>query len=423
MKRLVCVLLLGTITFFVRAQNVGDQLVVDKFSRYYNSSQADSLYMLFDPQMQTVLNVEKTKAMINQIKGKLGQIVKSHYEGSPASEIYEYRMSFEKRLVDLALILKGGMIAGIREKKIELAADSATRSKSPDNFVVRVPLARLAGTLTMPKASGKVPVVLLISGSGPTDRNMNQESGLTSNSFLMLAKGLADHGIASVRYDKRGVGKSVFSGNPEDLVFDDFIGDAVLLVDSLKKDSRFSKVIIAGHSEGVAIGLVAALNRKPAAFISLSGYATDLVSLLGKQLKTDLSPADFKVAAEAMDSLKAGKPFNKPLPGMLSTLFSPAIQPFLISNVKYNAQLEIAKLKVPILIIAGTHDLQIGIEDAQRLHTAAPGSKLKLIPEMNHVLKNAPAEKVANFATYNKPDLPLHPDLIPILTQFILQLR
>jgi len=423
MKRLVCVLFLGAMTFFARAQNAGDQLVVDKFLRYYNSNQADSIYTLFDPQMQTVLNVEKTKAVINQIKGKLGQIVKNHYEGSPTSEIYEFRLSFEKPLVDLALMLKGGMIAGIQQKKIEMAADSATRSKSPDNFVVRVPLARLVGTLTMPKTSGKVPVVLLISGSGPTDRNMNQESGLTSNSFLMLARGLADHGIASVRYDKRGVGKSVFSGNPEDLVFDDFIGDAVLLVDSLKKDPRFSKVIIAGHSEGVAIGLVAALSRKPAAFISLSGYATNLVSLLGKQLKTDLSPADLKVATEAMDSLKAGKPFNKPLPGMLSTLFSPAIQPFLISNVKYNAQLEIAKLKVPILIIAGTHDLQIGVEDAQRLHTAAPGSKLKLIPEMNHVLKNAPAEKAANFATYNKPDLPLHPDLVPILTQFILQLR
>ncbi|PTT03883.1 hypothetical protein DBR11_01115 [Pedobacter sp. HMWF019] len=423
MKRLFCVLLLGTITFFARGQNVSDQLVVDKFLRYFNSSQADSLYTLFDPQMQTVLNVEKTKAMINQIKGKLGQIVKSHYEGSPASEIYEYRMSFEKPLVDLALMLKGGMIAGIRQKKIEMAADSATRSKSPDNFVVRVPLARLVGTLTMPKASGKVPVVLLISGSGPTDRNMNQESGLTSNSFLMLAKGLADHGIASVRYDKRGVGRSVFSGNPEDLVFDDFIGDAVLLVDSLKKDARFSKVIIAGHSEGATIGLVAALKRKPAAFISLSGYATDLVSLLGKQLKADLSPADFKVAAEVMDSLKAGKRINKPLPGILSALFSPAIQPFLISNVKYNARLEIAKLKVPILIIAGTHDLQIGVEDAERLHVAALGSKLKLITNMNHVLKNAPAEKTANFATYNKPDLPLHPDLMPILTQFILQLR
>lgn len=423
MKRLCCVLLLGTVTFFARAQHVSDQLVVDKFLRYFNSSQADSLYMLFDPQMQTVLNVEKTKAMINQIKGKLGQIMKSHYEGSPASEIYEYRMSFEKPLVDLALMLKGDMIAGIRQKKAEMAVDSATRSKSPDNFVVRVPLARLVGTLTMPKTSGKVPVVLLISGSGPTDRNMNQESGLTSNSFLMLAKGLADHGIASVRYDKRGVGRSVFSGNPEDLVFDDFIGDAVLLVDSLKKDSRFSKVIIAGHSEGAAIGLVAALNRKPAAFVSLSGYATDLVSLLGKQLKADLSPADFKVAAQAVDSLKAGKPFNKPLPGILSTLFSPAIQPFLISNVKYNAGLEIAKLKIPILIIGGTHDLQIGVEDAERLHIAAPGSKLKLITNMNHVLKNAPAEKTANFATYNKPDLPLHPDLIPILTQFILQLR
>lgn len=423
MKYLYALILFMCVTGQLRAQDHKYQNIADQFFRYYNSNQVDSIYGLFDEQMRAALDREKTSVLIGQIRGQLGQILKSRYMGTPASELYEYRMSFEKPLVDLSLMLKGGQIAGIGQKEPERKEDSSEKLRSPDNFVLKVPMARLSGTLTMPKRTGKVPVVLLISGSGPTDRNMNQGVGLKTNSFLQLAEGLAEKGIASVRYDKRGVGKSLFSGEPEKLTFDDFIGDATLFIDSLKKDPRFSRVIVAGHSEGSAIGLMAALNRKPAGFISLSGYATDMIGLLRKQLRSAISPAEFKMASEVLDSLKAGKTFQRPLPGVLGSLLSPVVQPFLISNAKYIAKAEISKLKIPILIVSGTHDLQVGIEDARQLNQAAPGSRLKLIAGMNHVLKNAPEERTANLATYNKPELPLHPELVPAVTQFILQLK
>jgi fermentation-respiration switch protein FrsA (DUF1100 family) len=87
--------------------------------------------------------------------------------------------------------------------------------------------------------------------------------------------------------------------------------------------------------------------------------------------------------------------------------------------MKYNSTVEIAKLKAPVLIVNGTTDLQVGIEDAKLLSKANPSAQLKLIPGMNHVLKDAPANRELNFNTYNSPDLPLKAELIPVLVDFI----
>src|SRR5262249_19557543 len=133
----------------------------------------------------------------------------------------------------------------------------------------------ISGTLVMPAATGKVPVVLIIAGSGPTDRNGNSPAlPGRNNSYKMLAEALAADGVASVRYDKRGIAESKAAAAREaDLRFEMYVDDAAAWVNQLRADPRFSRVIVAGHSEGSLIGMLAAANAKADAFVSIAGVA------------------------------------------------------------------------------------------------------------------------------------------------------
>jgi pimeloyl-ACP methyl ester carboxylesterase len=294
-----------------------------------------------------------------------------------------------------------------------------TKNESPDNFYIDNSIGKIYGTLTLPKETRKVPVVLMIGGSGPTDRNMNQGQTLRTNSFLLLAKGLAENGIASLRYDKRGVGASTGAVNDKNLTLDDFINDANLLVSKLAVDDRFSEIIILGHSEGAAIGLMTSIMTVPAAFISFSGYENDMVTLIGQQLKPALNPKEYNLYTELADSLKAGKIVRRNLPASLAPMFTLSSQVFLSSTLKYDQRKEIQKLTIPVLVIGGSTDLQVPAKAAMRLAEMNKRATLKVIPEMNHVLKRAPADRRANLATYDQPTLPLHEDILPLITNFI----
>lgn len=420
MKSVYLSLLFALTVLTVKAQNETNP-TAEKFARFYKANQADSIFSLFSPEVKAAMKIEGTKQFLVQVNGQLGDIVKTRFAGSPASGFLEYRLSFERPLVELALVIKDNLIVGIAQKAVETAENDPTQLASPDNFSVDNSIGNLQGTLLLPEAKGKVPVVLMIGGSGPTDRNMNQASALKSNSFLMLAKGLAENGIASVRYDKRGVGKSMAAHQSANVKLDDFINDAELFVNKLKADPRFSKVIVLGHSEGATIGLMASLATSPDAFISLSGVGSDMASVMKKQFKALVSAEDFKIATEVLDSLKAGKIVNRNLPPGLSIIFTPSTQAFLISSMKYNVAQEISKLKIPVLIAGGSTDLQVPADEAKLLAVANPKALLKLFDGMNHVLKPAPADRVLNLQTYNKPDLTLHEELIPFLAGFILK--
>ena len=137
------------------------------------------------------------------------------------------------------------------------------------------PTGIIHGTLVLPSGDGKVPVVLIIAGSGPTERDGNNPllPG-KNNAYKMLADALAADGIASLRYDKRGIGASRAAGGKEsDLRFDNYVDDAAAWVGKLAENPRLSKVIIAGHSEGSLIGMLAASRTKAAAFVSVAGVA------------------------------------------------------------------------------------------------------------------------------------------------------
>ncbi len=275
------------------------------------------------------------------------------------------------------------------------------------------------GTLELPSSNEDVPVFLLISGSGPTDRDGNSAiiPG-ANNSLKMVAEELAKNGYASIRYDKRGIGESEIAGiNEEDLRFDDYVNDAVAWTDKLKDDARFSQTGIIGHSEGSLIGMLAAARSDTDIYISIAGSGRPANDLIMEQLYGQPEEIISEVA-RINSELKAGNLVDDVNPALYS-LFRPSVQPYLISWYKYDPAVEIAKLTRPVLIIQGSTDIQVTPIDAEILHTAKPDSAYELIEGMNHILKTAPLDQAENMATYGDPDLPLTEDFTEALISFL----
>jgi len=288
-----------------------------------------------------------------------------------------------------------------------------------ENFVLHTKTGDIFGTIAVPRSEKQMPLVLLIAGSGPTDRNCNQPF-LQTNAFKMLTDSLLKNNIATLRFDKRGIAESIAAGSNEiDLRFENYISDVQAFIDTLAKDKRFSKIIVAGHSEGALIGLIASENNpKVAKYISISGTALPADEIIKLQLAAQ--PQEVKdLIFPILDSLKIGKTVEN-VPQMLYALFRPSVQPYMISWIKYNPQKEIAKLTIPILIIQGTTDIQVFENQADLLHSANNNSTLCKIENMNHVLKTCQTtEQTAQLATYTNPNLPLVNGFVKCIVDFV----
>ncbi len=186
----------------------------------------------------------------------------------------------------------------------------------------------------------------------------------------------------------------------------------------LKSDKRFSSVFVLGHSEGSLIGMIAAGQSHAAGFISVSGAGKSADKILQEQLKTKLPPQLLYESNKILDSLKAGKIVSDVNPGLVA-LYRPGVQPYMISWLKYDPAKEISKLKIPVLIIQGSTDLQVTVEDAELLWAAKPDSKLIIMDNMNHVLKESESDVQKNLATYSNPNLPLKSGLTDEIVNFI----
>ena len=270
------------------------------------------------------------------------------------------------------------------------------------------------------RPSGKSPVsvALIIAGSGPTDRNGNNPM-MTNNSLKMLAGELAKKGIASLRYDKRAIGASQKAGvNEADLRFEMYINDAIAWIKLLKNDQSFNRIVVIGHSEGSLIGMIASQDANVDKLVSIAGPGQSADKIIKEQLKSQ-PPTVLEQATPILDELVKGNTVEN-VPPMLNSLFRPSVQPYMISWIKHDPGLELGKLKKSCLIVQGTTDIQISVDDAKRLQAAKPDAKMVIIEGMNHVLKSAPADPMKNMLTYGEPDLPLHVDLVPAISTFIL---
>jgi hypothetical protein len=275
------------------------------------------------------------------------------------------------------------------------------------------------GTLARPRKPAPTPVVLIISGSGPTDRDGNSPLLAGKNDSLrLIAMELARSGIASLRYDKRGIAESrAVAPSEAQLQFDDYVRDAAQWLRQLRQDERFDQVAVLGHSEGSLVGILAAQEADPAAFVSVAGAARPAPELLREQLAglpTDLR----KEAEEALQALEQGEPAGS-VSAELAPLFRESVQPYLRSWFCYDPVEEIRKLRMPVLVAHGKRDIQVPVAAAKQLHEAAPSSSLLIVPEMNHVLKDAPADREGNVAAYSNPELPLSNEFATGLVSFL----
>src|SRR6266566_1531505 len=200
------------------------------------------------------------------------------------------------------LVLIGGAIAASAFPLRGFAAET--------NITLKTATGTLAGTLSSPaKTKAKaVPVVLLIAGSGPTDRDGNNPTLPGKNDALrLLADALAARGIASVRYDKRGIGASASAMTAEkDLRFDTYVDDAAGWIRLLHANPRYTRIVVAGHSEGALIGAIAAERGNVAAYVSLEGAGRPAYTVLREQLRPALAPASLVQADAILAQLKAG---------------------------------------------------------------------------------------------------------------------
>jgi pimeloyl-ACP methyl ester carboxylesterase len=282
----------------------------------------------------------------------------------------------------------------------------------------------LHGALLRPQKLQTGVAVLMLPGSGPSDRNDDELPTIAAHSLKLLAEGLAADGVISLRIDKRGAGASAPASPPEqDLRFQMYVDDVVNWVRFLRTQADVRCVVILGHSEGALVAILAAQQVETCGVVSVSGPGRNLGDIVEDQYRDGgASAAAIAVIHKIVLSLRSGQAVAD-VPPALMNVFRPSVQPYWMSQLNLDPPAELAKVKAPVLIIQGDNDLQIKVQDARRLAAAQPRAELVILHGMNHMLKLAPADLEGNLATYANPDLPLAPGLVPTVAAFAKKAR
>ncbi|MEA3065257.1 MAG: uncharacterized protein QOJ27_1709 [Sphingomonadales bacterium] len=285
------------------------------------------------------------------------------------------------------------------------------------------PSGALRGTMLRP--AGAAALVLIIPGSGPTDRDGNSPLGVAAAPYRQLAEGLAARGIATVRIDKRGMfGSASATADANAVTIADYADDVHGWVKAVRSHTGARCVWLLGHSEGGLVALAAA--QRPdgiCGLILVAAPGRKVGTVMREQLRAN--PANAPLLDEAMaaiDSLEAGRRVEAAaLHPALQPLFAPQVQGFVISLFSYDPAELVGRVGKPVLIVQGQRDLQVAEADARRLAAADPRAKLVLLPGVNHVLKAvASDDRAANLATYADPALPIAPSVVGTIADFIL---
>lgn len=284
------------------------------------------------------------------------------------------------------------------------------------------PQGPLAGTFE--NAEKGAPIVLIVPGSGPTDRDGNNPLGVKGGPYAQLAGALKANGVSSVRIDKRGLfGSKAAIADPNKVTIADYASDVHSWVDSIRQQTGARCVWVLGHSEGGLVALAAA--QQPdhiCGLVLVSAPGRPMGQIIRDQLRSN--PANAPVldsAFEAIDALEQGKHVDTAeMHPALQRLFAPQVQDFLIDAFKRDPARMIAALTMPVMIIQGDHDVQVALADAKALAAAQPKAKLLLVPGMNHVLRDvATDDRAANLATYGDADAKIDPTVAPAIAAFV----
>ncbi len=270
-----------------------------------------------------------------------------------------------------------------------------------------------------PTAQEDRKAILVIAGSGATDHNGNNtQMGLNNNSYQMLAAALNDAGYAILRTDKRGVGKSLQDGfDMSKTSFNRYVQDVVSWLEYLQQEH--DEITVIGHSLGGLMSMQAAQKTQVNKLIALASVADSGYATIKRQMG-DQPEFVSQAAIPLLDRLAKNETIPaEDVPPFLNALFNPKLQPYMRSFMMLEPREELAELSIPVLVLVGDNDVQITVAESERLAADLAHAELKVIKGMNHVLKQAPADRSGNIATYANPDLPLHPELIPTILAFL----
>ncbi|MDX1277827.1 alpha/beta hydrolase [Oceanihabitans sediminis] len=271
------------------------------------------------------------------------------------------------------------------------------------------------GTLLNPNDNSKSALAIIIAGSGPTNRDGNQNF-LQNNSLKKLAEGLTNQGIATFRYDKRIV-KQIRKGKvDENIMFDDFVTDAKSVLDYFKEKDNFSKIYIIGHSQGSLVGMIAAKDNADG-FISLAGAGQSIDGVIVEQV-TKAAPMFTEDCERIFEILKQNKTTTD-YPPALASIFDISLQPFMSNWMQYNPVEILKELDMPILIVNGTKDLQVSVDEAKSLKEASESAEIKIIENMNHILFTIEGDNLENSKSYNESFRKINPEVIETIVSFI----
>jgi uncharacterized protein len=308
----------------------------------------------------------------------------------------------------------------------------------------------LAGTLLTPDGEGPFPAVLFVSGSGPQDRN---ETLMAHQPFLILADHLARHGIASLRYDDRGVGES--TGDHMGSTVTDFAEDAAagvaFLADQPKIDGDV--VGILGHSEGGLAGpqvaaaggavdflvllappgvpLVELLQRQSEDMLRLQGLDETMLEAAIAQQAEDLALVrDESVSDEALQAellartrrrIEAMGPEEAARLGLdeaqAGQAIAQATTAWFRSLMRQDPAVHLRKVEVPVLALFGGKDVQVAAEEnAAALREARPDAEIRTFPDLNHLFQHA---ETGGLEEYGKIEETIAPEVLAAVTEWI----
>jgi len=303
-----------------------------------------------------------------------------------------------------------------------VAAGIAAATPAPIEITIPGPSGPLAGTLT-PAGKG-APVVVIVPGSGPTDRNGDNPLGVTAGSYRLLAEALAARDVSTVRIDKRGMfGSKAAVADPNAVTIADYAADVRGWAIAAAKRTGNRCAWLLGHSEGGLVVLQAAQDaRGICGIILVSSPGSLLAAIMKAQFRAN--PANAPILAPALaaiDRLAAGQRVDPAtLPAPLPMIFPAAVQGFMIDLFAQDPAAMAARVTVPMLIVQGDRDIQVPVADAQALAKAAPRATLAILPGVNHVLKTvASDDRAANLATYRDSSLPIAPAVPATIAAFV----
>jgi pimeloyl-ACP methyl ester carboxylesterase len=349
--------------------------------------------------------------------------------GTSVFTVRRYDLAFINPTGDLAISLTaaedGTLIrVSIPAQSVDLIRDDVAASTSrtqvhsnPGDEAVVIPLTgfNIGATLTRPKAApagattaAKLPVVVLLAGSGVSDRD-----GLAMGvpTLAQLAGALADAGFLTVRYDKRGYGQS--GGRAESATLADYADDARAVVKWLgdRKDVDAKRIALAGHSEGAMVALLAASkDRKIAAVVSIAGPSTTGADLILEQQQYALdqmkAPSTERAAKVAQQKqIQSAVLSGRGWEGIPPELRKQADTPWFQSLLAYDPAPILEDVRQPLLIIHGELDHQVPVAHANRLaELARTDSKSKavelvIVRGVNHLLVPAITGDVSEYAS------------------------